>query len=57
MPGAGVCGATLDGGRVVLLADVLRPDRDWAVVRLKNSSIFVDGFEPGDAMEWSAVQP
>ena len=57
IPGAGVCAATLDGGRVVLLADGLRPDRDWLVIRLQNSSIFLDGFEPGNALQWSAVTP
>ena len=57
IPGAGVCAATLDGGRVVLLADGLRPDRDWLVIRLQNSSIFLDGFEPGTALQWSAVRP
>ncbi|MEO8196891.1 MAG: hypothetical protein ABI689_09240 [Thermoanaerobaculia bacterium] len=55
--GLGVCAATLDGGRVVLLANVMRPDKDWLVIRLQNRSIFLDGFEPGNALDWSATQP
>ncbi len=55
--GAGVCAATLDAGRVVLLANFMNPDRDWMVIRLQNASIFVDGFEPGNSLQWSAVQP
>lgn len=55
--GLGVCAATLDAGRVVLLADFMNPDRDWMVIRLQNSSIFVDGFEPGNTSQWSLVAP
>ncbi len=55
--GAWVCAATLDAGRVVLLANVMRPDWDWLVVRLQNASIFVDGFEPGNSSQWSVLQP
>jgi hypothetical protein len=55
--GAGVCAATLDAGRVVPLADALRPDRNRAVIRLRNAGTFLDGFETGDTSVWSSMVP